>query len=30
VPARSGRRDTDVMAELLDTVAAWAAKLIGS
>ena len=30
VPARSGRRDTDVMAELLDTVAAWVAKLIGS
>jgi hypothetical protein len=27
VPARSGRRDTDVMAELLDTVAAWAVKL---
>jgi len=30
VPARSGRRDTDVMAELLDTVAAWAAKLIAA
>jgi len=30
VPARSGRRDTDVMAELLDTVAAWTARLIGA
>ena len=30
VPARSGRRDTDVMAELLDTVAAWAAEPIAA
>jgi predicted alpha/beta-hydrolase family hydrolase len=30
VPARSGRRDADVMAEILDAVAAWAGKLIGA
>jgi uncharacterized protein len=29
VPARSGRRDTDVMAEILDAIAAWVDKLIG-
>jgi len=28
VPARSGRRDADVMADILDAVAAWAGKLI--
>jgi len=28
VPARSGRRDADVMAEILDVVAAWVGKLI--
>jgi predicted alpha/beta-hydrolase family hydrolase len=28
VPARSGRRDTDVMTELLDTVAVWMGKLV--
>ena len=28
VPARSGRRDADVMAEILDAVAAWVGKLI--
>jgi len=30
VPARTGRRDADVMAELLDTVAAWTAALIAA
>ena len=30
VPARSERRDADVMAELFDTVAAWTAKLIAA
>ena len=29
VPARSGRQDADVMAEILDAVAAWAGKLNG-
>jgi hypothetical protein len=28
VPARSGRRDADVMAEILDALAAWTGKLI--
>jgi predicted alpha/beta-hydrolase family hydrolase len=30
VPARSGRRDADVMTEILDAVAAWAGKLIAA
>jgi predicted alpha/beta-hydrolase family hydrolase len=28
VPARSGRRDADVLADILDTLAAWANKLV--
>jgi hypothetical protein len=30
VPARSGRRDADVMAEILDAAAAWAGELIAA
>ena len=30
VPARSGRRDADVMAEILNAVAAWFGKLIAA
>lgn len=30
VPARSGRRDADVMAEILDAVAGWLGKLIAA
>jgi uncharacterized protein len=30
VPARSGRRDADVMSEILDAVAAWTGKLIAA
>jgi uncharacterized protein len=30
VPARSGRRDGDVMADILDAVAAWAGKLVAA
>jgi uncharacterized protein len=30
VPARSGRRDADIMAEILDAVAAWVGRLIAA
>jgi len=30
VPARSGRKDTDVMADVLDSIKDWMAKVIGS